>query len=176
MSPQLRFEALGRFRPGIINDLLRRSYQELLNSTPDCWQPEAARWAEFDREAFANPGTVGACVFVTSLGDQPVGFGSFEPRDAQSGWVGHNCIVPEHRRQGLGRRQLDEILRRMTRRGIREVRVTTCAHQFFLPARRMYESRGFTEVGRRPGRPDPADKLVDYLLRVTAEKTEPCPA
>jgi GNAT superfamily N-acetyltransferase len=176
VNRQLHFEALGRFRPGIINDLLVRSYRELLDSTPEYWQPEAARWQEFDREAFANPATVGACAFVTCLEAEPIGLGSFEPRDAVSGWVGHNCIVPEHRRQGLGRAQLDHIIRLMTSRGIREIRVTTGTQPFFLPARRMYEARGFTETGCRPGRPDPAYELVDYLLRMTAERIGPCPA
>jgi len=176
MNPQLRFETLDRFRPGIISDLLVRSYQELLDSTPEHWRPEAERWLEFDREAFANPGTVGACVFVTCLGEEPAGFGSFEPRDSLSGWVGHNCIIPEYRRQGHGRRQLDHIIRLMTKRGIREIRVTTGAQSFFLPAHRMYESRGFTEVGRRPGRPDPTYQHVDYVLRVPTTGTEPCPS
>jgi GNAT superfamily N-acetyltransferase len=172
MNPQLRFDALERSRPGIISELLVRSYQELLDLLPEYWRAEAARWAEFDREAFANPGTVGACAFITCIGEQPVGMGSFEPRDALSGWVGHNCIVPEHRRQGFGRAQLDHIVRLMTRRGIREIRVTTGTQPFFLPARRMYESRGFTEVQRRPGRPDPAYQHVDYVLRVPAMGTE----
>jgi len=172
----LHFEALGRFRPGIISDLLVRSYRELLDRVPEYWQPEAARWQEFDHKAFASPGTIGACVFVTCLEAEPIGLGSFEPRDAVSGWVGHNCIVPEQRRQGYGRQQLDHIIRLMTSRGIREIRVTTGTQPFFAPARRMYESRGFTEVQRRPGRPDPAYQHVDYALRLTAERIEPCPA
>jgi GNAT superfamily N-acetyltransferase len=164
MNPQLRFDALDRFRPGVISDLLVRSYQELLDSNPEYWRFESERWREFDREAFANPGTVGACAFITCVGEQMVGLGSFEPRDANSGWIGHNCIVPEHRCQGLGRAQLDHIIRLMTNRGIREIRVTTGTQPFFAPARRMYESRGFTEVGRRPGRPDPSCPLVDFRL------------
>ena len=144
--------------------MLTQSYRELLDSDPEHWQPQAVSWAEFDKAVFAEPDTVGACVFVTCLGDEPIGFGSFEPKDAVSGWVGHNCILPAHGGRGFGKLQLAEIVRRMHGRGISEISVTTCGHPFFEPALRMYRSSGFVEIGRRHGGPDPNHLLIDLCL------------
>jgi len=102
---------------------------------------------------------------VTCLGRIPVGFGSWEPvPDKGLGFVGHNCILPPHRRQGYGAKQLGEIVRRMRTQSLRTVKVTTGDHPFFVPARSMYESFGFREVGRRSGGQIPGYGLVDYEL------------
>jgi len=84
--------------------------------------------------------------------------------DKGLGFVGHNCILPPHRRQGYGAKQLGEIVRRMRTQSLRTVKVTTGDHPFFVPARSMYESFGFREVGRRSGGQIPGYGLVDYEL------------
>jgi len=163
---RLSFTPLTAHKPGTILALLEKSYQELTEADPERWVGERATWQEFDRAAFAQPTTVGACVFVTCLDRQPVGFGSFEPaQDPHTGFVGHNCILPGFRRRGFGSRQLAEVVRRMRARGISVVKATTGEHPFFLAARQMYLSSGFVEVGRRAGGPDPDYRLVDYELR-----------
>jgi len=153
-----------KHKPGLILALLTQSYRPLLDSDPEHWQPQVTSWGEFDNAVFAEPDTVGVCVFVTCLVGKPIGFGSFEPGDPTSGWVGHNCILPAHRGRGYGKLQLEEIVRRMRARGITEIRVTTCSHSFFAPALRMYRSAGFVEVGRRQGGPDPNHVLIDLSL------------
>jgi GNAT superfamily N-acetyltransferase len=168
-----RFDPIRAHRPGALLDLLTRSYQEVLDVDPERWDPEAERWKEFDAAAFAEP-VVGACVFVTCAGGSPIGFGSYEPKDAHTGWVGHNCIVPASRNVGYGGRQLAEIVRRMRARGLREILVTTSEHPFFQPARSMYEAAGFVETGRRAGGPDPGYRLIDYRLEIE-EKPLPDP-
>jgi len=160
---RLNFTPLKTHRPGTLNALLERSYLELTDAFPERWAQEKDRWLEFDGQAFANPATVGACVFVTCLDDHPIGFGSFEP-DGKAGLVGHNCILPEFRLRGFGSRQLAEVVRRMKARGINHVKVTSHEHPFFLAARQMYLSFGFVETGRRDGGPDPDYKLIDYVL------------
>jgi ribosomal-protein-alanine acetyltransferase len=58
-------------------------------------------------------------------------------------------VVPGGRRQGLARRMLAELLAEARRRGARqaflEVRVDN------EPARELYRSEGFADMGRRPG-------------------------
>jgi GNAT superfamily N-acetyltransferase len=167
------FDPVRAHRPGTLLDLLLRSYQELLDADPEHWGPESERWKDFDAEAFTDP-KIGACVFVTTVSGRPVGFGSYEPQGAGAGWIGHNCIVPEHRGIGYGSRQLTEMVRRMRAQGIREIRSTTGEHPFFQPARAMYEAGGFVETGRRAGGPDPDHRLVDYRLD-TRETPIPVP-
>lgn len=171
---RLSYTPLTAHKPGIILSLLEQSYQELTETDPEHWAGERERWQEFDRAAFAQPATVGECAFVTCLDRRAIGFGSFEPSaDPQTGFVGHNCILPAFRRRGFGARQLAEVVRRMQARGIKVVRATTGEHPFFLAARQMYLSLGFVEVGRRPGGPDPGYRLVDFELRPRlAELTE----
>ena len=162
---ELRFRPLAGHEPGVILTLLEQSYAVLMDSLPGFTASERPRWAEYDREAFSHPDTVGACIFVTCLGGIPIGFGSWEPvRDKGFGFVGHNCIQPEHRRQGYGARQLGEIIRWMRAQGLGSIRVTTGDHPFFVPARSMYKSSGFKEVGRRSGGPIPGCGFVDYEL------------
>jgi len=171
---ELRFEPLSLHAPGLVRSLLERSYQELLDLCPEFAASELPRWAEYDREAFANPDTVGACVFLTGIGETVIGFGSWEPvPERKLGFVGHNCILPPHRNKGYGAGQLGEIVRRMKARGIRVIKVTTGEHPFFEPARRMYKSFGFIETGRRTGGPIPGSRLVDYELhRATRDEAE----
>ena len=148
---------------GTITSLLQRSYAELLRSDPEPWSQEAAKWQEYDREVFRNPATVGACAFVTWSDDQMVGFGSYDPRQKpELGIVGHNCILPEFRGQGLGAQQIREILRRFQTLGIRTAKVTTHEHPFFVPAQRMYVACGFHEVRRIPWDRAPGSVLLEY--------------
>lgn len=162
----VRFTAVGRHGPGVIADLLGRSYAQMLAEDPEHWGPERANWAEFDRQVFENPDTIGRCVFVTCVDGEPVGLASFDPRQKPVGIVGHNCIVPEFRGRGLGRAQIQEVLRQLRERGFARAVVSTGQQEFFAPARRMYESCGFRETGRPAGGPNPAYELVEYELEM----------
>jgi len=165
---KLQFSSLKHHEPGVVSSLLHRSYQELVEAFPEHWSPEQATWDDFDRTAFDCPDTVGACTFVTCLGGEPVGLGSFNPtKGPGTGEVGHNCILPGFRKRGFGKRQLDEIVRRLRGRKAERILATTSEHPFFLPAREMYLSFGFKETGRREGGPDPGFRLVDYEFEVT---------
>jgi len=171
LGGELSFTPLSGHEPGIVFALLQQSYRELVDASPEFAASEAPRWAEFDREAFSCPDTIGACIFVTCLGQTPIGFGSWEPVPDQGlGFVGHNCILPRHRRQGYGSEQLGETVRRIRAHGLRTIKVTTGDHPFFTPARSMYESFGFREAGRRSGGPIPGHGLVDYELPQRMER------
>ncbi len=146
-------------------DLLRAGYADLLADDSGYWSGLAQELAGFDRDAFEEFETMGQCVFVTKWGDGSlVGLASFDPRPGPAyGIVGQNCIHPAHRRRGIGRRQIMEIVSRFGNMGIRRAVVSTNAHPFFVPARRNYESCGFTESRRFAGGPDPRYTMIEYV-------------
>jgi len=149
-------------RPGTIAALLRASYAELLGLCP-AWEPEQAKWEEYDRQVFACPESVGACLFLTRVHGRIAGLGSWDPRQRpEYGIVGHNCILPEFRGKGLGTQQIEEILRRFQMFGIKTAKVSTSDHPFFVPAQRMYMACGFRELRRTPWDLDPAFKMIEY--------------
>jgi GNAT superfamily N-acetyltransferase len=158
----LIFEPISFFSPGNLADMIGRSYAELRKKWPDPWEPVEEKWEDFDRQAFAHPDTVGQCVFVSCLEGNPVGLASYDPRSAPSyAIVGQNCVLPEYRGRGFGKRQILEILRRFRAKEIRLARVTTSEHPFFLPALRMYGDLGFQEIRRLTGGPDPRYQLIE---------------
>ena len=75
--------------------------------------------------------------------------------DTVAGYIGSQTVLgeadmmnlavrPEYRRRGLGRQLVEELIRRLDAAQLTlEVRVTN------LPAQKLYESMGFTQVGRR---------------------------
>lgn len=150
-------------KPGLITEILDRSYKGLAIFNALIWRAENAKWREYDKEIFRFPHSVGACVFLTWSDGQLAGFGSYNPRlGPELGIVGHNCILPEYRGMGLGKEQLAEILRRLQSLAIKKARVSTHSHSFFIPAQRMYVSCGFTEISRRPWNTDPPLDLIAY--------------
>lgn len=149
--------------PGIIARLLNQSYAELVRSEPELWEAEKANWEESDRNVFENPDTVGACTFLSWYERVIVGFFSFGSRQSPAyGVLGHNCILPEYRRHGFGRQQVLEMLRKFRQSGIRQARVSTNDHPFFLPAQRMYASCGFVEIERVPWDRDQRQNIIYY--------------
>lgn len=152
-------------RPGTIYRLLCRSYEGLLRSDSEGWPDEEPKWLEYDREVFGNPDTVGACLFVTCLDDEPIGFASWDPRQGpELAVIGHNCIVPDRQGKGYGKEQIQEILRRLKAGRFNRALAVTSEHPFFEPARRMYLACGFHEARRRAGGPDPRYEVIDYEI------------
>jgi GNAT superfamily N-acetyltransferase len=153
--------------PGIISRLLDQSYAKLVRAHPELWESEKENWEEFDRDVFENPETIGACTFLTWFGKDLVGFFSFDPRPGPAyGVIGHNCILPEYRNQGFGKRQIAEILRRFKQMGIGQARVSTSDHPFFVPAQRMYTACGFVEVKRVSFDRDPKRNIIHYQMNI----------
>ena len=154
-------------KPGIVESILEQSYAELLKSDASLWEPERANWKQFDSDVFNEPETVGACIFYSRMDDRLVGFASWDPRQwPRQGIIGHNCILPEFRGRGFGKRQVREILRRFSKTGFAKALVLTCDHPFFAPARHMYEACGFSEMRRRPWERAPGLSLIEYELKV----------
>ena len=158
----LTFDPLSLFAPGDLANIIGRSYAELVEKWPEPWERERRKWLDFDRQAFARPDTVGKCVFVSRLDGEPVGLASYDPRPGPLyGVIGQNCVLPEYRGRGFGKRQILEVLRRLEAGGMRTARVTTSEHPFFLPALGLYRSLGFRETRRLAGGRDPRHRLVE---------------
>lgn len=162
----LQFKSIGHQEPGILYSLLFKSYADLIKSDPIHWNSEKNNWNAFDRDAFGNPETVGACVFLSWHEREVIGFASFDPRLApKNGIIGHNCILPEFRGQGFGKQQINEVLDRLMILGVKTATVTTNDNPFFIPARRMYKSCGFQEISREPWERDKTQRLIHYQKR-----------
>jgi len=112
----LTFRPVTQYKTGIIASLLQQCYVKILSAEPLYWQTEEENWLKFDREVFGNPETVGQCVFITCLGEDEIGFGSFDPRQRpELGIIGHNCVLPHFQAKGYGKQQILEILDRFKR-------------------------------------------------------------
>ena len=167
MSRRLEFATPLGETPGIIAALLKRSYADLVASEPSVWTAQETRWEQYDRDVFEQPMTVGASVFLTRLDGVIVGFASWDPRQRpRLAIVGHNCILPEFRGRGLGREQMQEVLRRFKDMDIQTALVTTCDHPFFAPAQHMYQACGFREIRRISWDCDPGRTVIEYEKEV----------
>lgn len=149
-NPKLIFVPLSGFQKGIVFDLLLRSYFGLLKKYKLKHRENLIdNWKKFDKDAFNNLNTIGKCVFITTIDNTIIGFGSFDPRQwPEVGIIGHNCILPEYRNQGYGRKQIQEIIKRFQENKFKSAKVSTGDHPFFLSSQKMYLSCGFKETGR----------------------------
>ncbi len=149
----MRFVSPKEFPPETVFGLLKRAWAPLWNAELE----QAIR--QFDLEMTRYPDTAGSCAFVTCLDSELAGMGSYDPRPApERALVGWNCVVPEHQGKGIGKAQIQEILRLFRARGVRKACVTTGKEDFFVPARRMYEACGFTPIRNTE------DNTIEYEL------------
>ncbi len=163
MNPDLRFGPLDAEPPGALVLLLEAAYAPLLAGDSPIWNEERAKWRQFDTEAFEHFDTVGRCVVLTWLGEDLVGFASYDPRlGPEVGIIGHHCVTPYFQRQGIGAAQVQEFLRRLGAMGIGRAWATTLDIPFFEAARRTYARCGFAETGRSAWDRDPTKTIVEY--------------
>ena len=159
---ELVFVPVNRHASGIIEYLLNESYAGFPVGHEELVEYRL-KWRQADRDAFENPDTIGRCTFLTCLGGSPIGFASFDPRQRpEIGIIGHNCILPAQRRQGLGTRQIAEVLTRLRALKISKATVTTGEHEFFLASQRMYLACGFQEKRRFERDDKLAFRLIEY--------------
>jgi ribosomal protein S18 acetylase RimI-like enzyme len=89
----------------------------------------------------------GGDFLVALAGGELVGMGGFLRRSAEECEVKRMRVQPDFQRQGLGRLILEELEDRAQALGLRTVVLDTTEDQ--LAARRLYETAGYREVGRR---------------------------
>lgn len=112
------------------------------------------RWGEaFDAsvnpdlsDLVANYLDRGAEIVVIESDGDIIATGILIPDDATVGRIVRMSVAAAHRRQGLARRIVEELVRRARRRGMSEVRVLTDTP--WTSAVELYAACGFTEVRR----------------------------
>ena len=150
---------LSDIEPGIIYKTLCTSYKGWDEYSK--WESE---WKQFDKDIHDFPDSIGSSGFGTLLGNDFVGFISWDPRQYPSYViVGHNCVLPKYRNQEIGKHQITYALNNFQTNGFRCARVSTKRDQFFNYARKLYESCGFVECS--PYRDDGAN-MIYYSIEL----------
>jgi putative acetyltransferase len=80
-------------------------------------------------------------------GSTLAGVGALKEMSASEGEIKSMRTPESLRRRGAGRAVLSHIVNEAKRRGYRRLSLETGSQQAFAPARRLYESFGFTECG-----------------------------
>lgn len=140
----VEFRKFTEFKRGIMYDILADAYS-FDERCIKCWNDS---WKESDNFFYDNPDIADKYGFVTCLVGKPVGFICWDPRNRPDYVeIGHNGIRAEYKGQGLGKKQLQEAVRRIRQYDhLREIRVLTNSN---LVAPRNYESVGFTIYDRK---------------------------
>lgn len=163
----LKFKAFSNFKPGLIYNLLTKSYALLLTNEEKFDQHK--KFQDADTFFFSNIQRADRCGFVSVLEKQPIGFSCWDPRERPIAIIGHNCILPEHKGNRFGILQMKETLRRLKNDKFKTAKVSTGLRDDFLPARKMYENCGFKEVKKdkiKEGKIIPLKKMVYYELNL----------
>ncbi len=106
-------------------------------------------------------------MLISIINNEPIGFFSWDPRKMpQVGEIGQNCIIPLHRSKGYGKMQIQKVIELFKIKSTRIVKVTTGEHPFFIPARKIYLSCGFTEVSRSYTRKFGGMELIHYEYKL----------
>ena len=157
----LEFSEITEYEQGIAFSLLSQSFAEVLDEMLE------EKIKQYDKEVFENPDTVGACAFISTLNDKPVGLASWDPRQRpELGIIGWICILPEFQGKGFGKIQIKEILGRLKRGGFKKAFVRTGEHPFFISAQKMYAACGFKESKRHPTGDQPGYGTIDYEIKL----------
>ncbi len=146
---------LSGIEPGLVYKILCESYKGWQN-----FSKYEEDWKQFDQDIHNNPDGIGSSGFGTFRGEEFVGFISWDPTQFPSYVIiGHNCVLPKYRNQGIGKYQLGNALDRFEKMGFHNARVSTKDSNFFKHARQMYESCGFVEY--KPYRDD-GENMIYY--------------
>ena len=127
----------------------------------------AAHWtAEQYRDIFANESATRLAVLATdpsSVGKENV-VGFLVARQIAAEWELENIVVAASaKRRGIGRQLLDFLIK--TAHETNSDMLFLEVRESNVPARRLYESAGFVENGRRKGYyPDPIEDAILYRL------------
>jgi GNAT superfamily N-acetyltransferase len=159
----LKFTSPGDQKPGTLAAILKTCYADLVASDPDLWGNETDEWERFDNDVYEDPASIGDCTFLSWFDDKLIGFASYDPRQWPAlGIIGHNGIIPEYQKQGFGKQQIAEILRRFQKMGFKRAKVSTLDHPFFVPAQKMYLSCGFCVMRWIPWEGCQKYRLIEY--------------
>lgn len=116
-------------------ELLREHLQDVARHAP----PESTH--ALDLEALRGPDI--SCWSVWD-GAKLVGFGALKALDGRHAEIKSMRTAPSHLRKGVAKGLLQHMLDEAGRRGYRRVSLETGSMAAFEPARRLYESAGFS--------------------------------
>lgn len=147
----IEFKEIGNYRPGIIEQILKTCYNELVEFFPYEKQRFFSQWEKEDIEAFSNLETIGRHILFSCLDNIPIGYFSWDDRQYPLGIVGQNCILPNHQGLGYGRKQIEMIIKIFQSKKFKEIKAVTGDHVFFKSAQEMYFNCGFHEQKKIKG-------------------------
>ncbi len=130
------------FRPLFESDL-----PQLLD--PLVYAHDHGSWRESYRNEVPSLSDADANRFITLAedaehSDRPLGYVGWQVNSDGSGRLVLVAVHPRARRQGVGSALCRAALERLKERGVTVVHVSTGGDAFHAPARRLYESLGFT--------------------------------
>jgi GNAT superfamily N-acetyltransferase len=147
----IEFKNINDFKPGIIQRLIKESYAQLINYFPGEKAKFYKQWEQEDKDAFDNLQTIGKSLFISCLHNIPIGYCSWDLRQNPVEIIGQNCILPGFQSKGYGTIQIEKIIKIFADNNYKEITVITGDHDFFIPARKIYEKCGFKEQKRTQG-------------------------
>lgn len=159
----IKFRKITEFPRGTLAALLKDGYS-FEPKFAYYWQKQ---WQEFDNFFYDNPQIAEKYGFITVLDDEPIGLVSWDPRKLpEYVEIGHNCIATKHKRNGYGRRQMQEAVNRIIAQGAKRIIVWT--NENLVAAQRTYESVGFrfVEKSQETNCPECAGQRKHYEIIV----------
>ncbi len=139
-------KSISGYLKGTIKFLLEASYKPFHLEFPEYMDENMKSFFECDSFFYDNPEIAEKCSFISEYEHKVVGMCCWDPRNFPVAIIGHNCILPEFRRLGLGKEQMRVALRILKEKGFKMVRVSTSLMEFFIPAQKMYTGVGFEET------------------------------
>ncbi len=110
----IKFKKITEFSRGTLCALLRDGYSFETKYERD-W---LSQWREFDDFFYDNPHIAEVSGFITTYGNIPIGFVSWNPTNLPiSAEIGHNCIITKYKGNGYGKRQMQEAVNRIITQG-----------------------------------------------------------
>ncbi len=134
----IEFRKFSEFPRGTLYEILKDAYS-FDSRNLEIWD---GNWRESDDFFYDNPDIADKYGLVTCIDGYPIGFVTWDPRNIpEYVEIGHNGIRSAYKRQGYGRMQLQEAIRRICAYdGLKKIIVSTNSN---LVAPRNYESVGF---------------------------------
>ena len=121
-------------------------------------ETHVAQVAELEKLCFSDPWSLRSITselsnplslwVVAVAGDTIVGYVGSQSVMGEADMM-NLAVVPEHRRQGIGRRLVEELVSRLTANQVKSLTLEVRASND--PAIALYHEMGFQAVGRRPG-------------------------
>ena len=121
-------------------------------------ETHVAQVAELEKLCFSDPWSLRSITselsnplslwVVAVTGDTVVGYVGSQSVMGEADMM-NLAVVPEHRRQGIGRRLVEELVSRLAANQVKSLTLEVRASND--PAIALYDEMGFQAVGRRPG-------------------------